>query len=202
MPTGYTQPLSERDVSLADFALRCARAFGATVELREEPLDANLPPLFEVPSFYYERLTGAQVRVAELANMTLEDAGKACGVEFIKEMRHRGEQVRKILAFATRHAKLVEEVNAWEPPTDDHKGLKTFMMEQLKLVKDEADPSYYQTPLFAKDAKRWLDDQRKQAFEELEYRQKAIKEQEDLVASRNAWITALRNSLVPTTKET
>lgn len=201
MPTGYTQPLCERDVSLADFALRCARAFGATVEQRDESLDAAIPPAFEVPAFYYERLAGAQARVAELANMTLEDAGKACGVEFIKEMRHRGEQVRRIQAFAARRAKLLEEVEDWEPPTDDHKGLKAFMLEQLAKVKDEADPSYYQTPIFTKDAKRWLEDQRKQAFEELEYRQKVLKEQEALVASRNAWLTALRSSLSVKPKE-
>lgn len=42
MPTGCTAKLHEDDQSFRDFALTCARAFGATIAMREEPLDA--PP--------------------------------------------------------------------------------------------------------------------------------------------------------------
>ena len=43
MPTGYTADIYEgNDVSFRDFALKCARAFGACIEQRDD--DANDKP--------------------------------------------------------------------------------------------------------------------------------------------------------------
>lgn len=44
MPTGYTYPVCEGKITeFPDFALSCARAFGALISMREEPMDAPLP---------------------------------------------------------------------------------------------------------------------------------------------------------------
>lgn len=41
MPTGYTADIKD-GITFRDFALRCARAFGATIMQRDE--DISIPP--------------------------------------------------------------------------------------------------------------------------------------------------------------
>lgn len=53
MPTGYTAAFSDRDVPFREFALQCARAFGACIMQRDD--NPNDPPKHrEVSAFYQE----------------------------------------------------------------------------------------------------------------------------------------------------
>lgn len=58
MPTGLTNPIYEgrENFTFEDFAMRCARNFGAFVDLRDEPLDMeiDIDKHFQ-PSGYYHR---------------------------------------------------------------------------------------------------------------------------------------------------
>lgn len=55
MPTGYTYPVAEEKVdTLAEFALQCARAFGACVTMRDEPSNKPIPEEFK-PSLHYQK---------------------------------------------------------------------------------------------------------------------------------------------------
>ena len=61
MPTGYTEDIyNGKDVTFKDFALKCARAFGACVHQRDD--DANDPPKLREPNtgYYEERLKKAK----------------------------------------------------------------------------------------------------------------------------------------------
>jgi hypothetical protein len=46
MPTGYTAPIAD-GMTFEQFALGCARAFGALVTMRDEPSDAPIPERLE-----------------------------------------------------------------------------------------------------------------------------------------------------------
>ena len=53
MPTGYTLELYDgKDITFEEFVLKCARAFGALINMRDEPRDAPIPERFE-PSYYH-----------------------------------------------------------------------------------------------------------------------------------------------------
>ena len=58
MPTGYTAPIyeGEENFTFKKFAMRCARNFGALIEMRGEPLDAEIDfdKCFQ-PSDYYKK---------------------------------------------------------------------------------------------------------------------------------------------------
>ena len=44
MPTGYTYDLYDgKDIEFPDFVMKCARAFGALIEIRDDPMDAAIP---------------------------------------------------------------------------------------------------------------------------------------------------------------
>ena len=55
MPTGYTSKIGD-DQSFKDFALRCARNFGANILMRDDPMDAEIKK-YEVEPYYMNRLT-------------------------------------------------------------------------------------------------------------------------------------------------
>jgi hypothetical protein len=76
MPTGYTAKLVESGQTFEEFVLTCARAFGALIELRDEPLDAPIPETLEPHSYYAEAVVEAKKRLTNLLDMPEEEREK------------------------------------------------------------------------------------------------------------------------------
>jgi hypothetical protein len=57
MPTGYTAKLMEEGQSFPEFAMRCARNFGALIMMRDESLDVPIPEQFEPSDYYRKKLS-------------------------------------------------------------------------------------------------------------------------------------------------
>ena len=70
MPTGYTATLMEKGQDFPDFVLLCARAMGATIMLRDEPLDAPIPE-FQPSDYSAKQLEESK---EELARLLADDA--------------------------------------------------------------------------------------------------------------------------------
>jgi hypothetical protein len=69
MPTGYTEGVSKGEITdFKVYALRCARAFGACVMLRDEPVTDEIPE-FEPSDYHQKRLKEAQTQLAEFNAM-------------------------------------------------------------------------------------------------------------------------------------
>ena len=64
MPTGYTSDIYDgKDISFREYALKCARNFGAYVEMRDSSLDTEMPTEFEPSTYYRDKLDEALKRV-------------------------------------------------------------------------------------------------------------------------------------------
>jgi len=60
MPTGYTYPVVEGKITeFSDFALSCARAFGALITMRDDPHDTPIPETFEPSDYNAKKLAEA-----------------------------------------------------------------------------------------------------------------------------------------------
>ena len=70
MPTGYTAKIADGQ-TFEEFILSCARAFGALVEMRDEPADAPIPEEFK-PSAYHTTQIG--VARAKMGGNSHDDA--------------------------------------------------------------------------------------------------------------------------------
>jgi len=131
MPTGYTVCV-EKGASFREFALRCARGMGACLTLRDEPLDKPLPTKI-VPSDYHARgIVEAEKDLAELKSMTDEAVSLKCRYEYDKALLDKEEGVRENLALRNKYMAMKAAVNEWIPPSKEHLGLKTLMLEQLR----------------------------------------------------------------------
>lgn len=130
MPTGYTADI-EKDISFEDFALHCARAFGACASQRDNPKNER-PKLMEVDSVYSKWLVEVKEEVETLSAMTPTQR-QAYGDKIIKErIDSRQEYFNKKIVLRNKYEAMLEKVKAWNPPTSNHIELKNFMIGQIQ----------------------------------------------------------------------
>ena len=75
MPTGYTDAIKD-GITFQQFAMNCARAFGACVTMRDDPSDKPIPERFEPSAWHKERLGDAYAALSELDKMGISEAGR------------------------------------------------------------------------------------------------------------------------------
>ena len=194
MPTGYTADVQDGKVTdFRTFARRCARAMGALIGLRDEPMDAPIPGEFAPSSYNEQGLAKAKTRLAELDAMTPGEAVAACEQANKEATQQERESQERTAITRSRYEWMLEKARAWAPPTASHEGLKTFMVEQLeesiKFDCFELDPSEAQEP------GEWYATQQKNVMRDIGRHAEGDAEEKQRTASRNRWLRALRESL-------
>ena len=83
MPTGYTcDVVSGKIDTFEKFALQCARAFGATITMRDDPFDAPIPEKFEPSDYNLKRLIEVKHELKRLQSLTAEQIEAECEAEY------------------------------------------------------------------------------------------------------------------------
>lgn len=190
MATGYTYPVTRGEITtLKDYALSCARAFGALVHMRDMPSDAPIPD--EVPAstkFYNDKLAETEKFLINLPNL---DAEAAAAADYEVRLKSHEEYVASEAESMQRCKDMLAQVEAWET---DAEGIKDFMLEQLHLTIGEGH-SYNPPPPTRLTGAEWLESQRVRALEDIAYCTRQRDEELARTADRNRWLKALRESL-------
>lgn len=204
MPTGYyTAPILEGDgITFERFAMRCARAFGALVNMREDSMDAEIPRTFD-PSTYNS--DGEKAQRAELARLDAMDADAR--TEFGREARDAArkrcrESIARNKANKARLDEMTTRVLAWVPPSPDHQEMKTFMLEQItETLKWDGSDKHEQEELARlekKDLREYWQDSRAVTVRSIEYHVENQRSENERAAMRTKWVAQLRESLKAT----
>ena len=195
MPTGYTATLCEKGQSFNDFVLTCARAMGACVMMRDDPLGPDIPE-FKPTDCYAKELKEAKARLRKLRSMD-ETAATAHGaklrnekIKLYEDMIARSEEQNR------RLAEMKIAVESWAPPTGDHDGLKKFMLDQIATSYDET--TYYADAL--RDAKRispslYFEHAVAEAERDIVRMDEENAKEVERTNARNAWVRELKASL-------
>lgn len=144
MPTGYTaQILDGKITTFKEFAKLCMRAFGATIHMRDESLECEYEP--RIPSDYHlKALKYCQEELKFLSEMSDDEIIEKKRSEILNDIEYHN---KKIVESENNYQKLntiLLDVRMWEPPTEDHKGIKKFMEEQItETLKYDADSKYH-----------------------------------------------------------
>lgn len=193
MPTGYTAAIAD-GITFREFVLRCARAFGASVTMRDEPTDAPIPERFEPSEWYAQRAQAASRRLDELAALRPEDAEARAESDYRERAAEREQRVAQTAALRAKYEAMLAEVNAWEPPTPDHVELKRFMGEQIaESLRFDCWAEWVAPRRLTGD--EWLALETERARHDLENSEKHHAEEVERTEKRNAWLKALRESL-------
>ncbi len=197
MPTGYTAELMEKGQDFKTFVMRCSRAFGALIELRDEALDAPIPEEFK-PSTYSSdalaRAVGQRQRLEAMSNDERTRFGLREQAGLIKSLK---ASLEKDQAENARLNGMEEQVKAWQPPSADHKELKAFMLEQIKISKH--DLIYCKASIAEAEKKAPVDfyaDAAIRAEQDIAYYTKQLKDDQKRANERTLWVKQLRDSLL------
>lgn len=193
MPTGYTADVANGKItSFKEFALLCARNFGALINMRDEPLDAPIPEQFEPWPYYFEQLEATKQQLAHIEQATDEECEVAANNAYQDRVEANERCDASFDAENDRYEAMRLQVESWEPPTDDHRNLKKFMLEQLATSRNSK--SNYPPP-----AKKSGADYRREKIEQLKARivtyEKEWADEVERTKKRNEWVRQLRESL-------
>ena len=74
MPTGYTMILTEeKEIDFKEFALRCARNFGALIMMRDEPMDKEIPEEFPVSDYHSKKLNECMEQLEQFKALSYKE---------------------------------------------------------------------------------------------------------------------------------
>lgn len=198
MPTGFTSLMYEnKPQTFREFAMSCARNFGAFVMVRDSPLSEEVPQSFAPSTYNAEAAERARLELAEVEGMTADEATAAARRECDAQVAQREEWAKGRRELRNRYEAMLIQARRWEPPTSAHQGVKDFMIQQLEesIKFDCAD--YAQEPPILYGGDQWRERRvasLRRSIAESETRQL---EENARCASRNLWIKHLIDSLAP-----
>lgn len=194
MPTGYTYPVADGKITeFSDFALLCARGFGALITMRDDAMDAPIPEAIAPETKYYdERIATDSKRMGEVQAMTVADAETSAIEEHRQALASRAKYLADKDAEAARLNAMLAKVRAWTPPGPDHTEMKKFMIEQLTMSL----PGDYAPAIPALlDWSSWRQKEIDRLADSVVRNQKERDREIERARTRTEWVRALRSSL-------
>lgn len=197
MPTGYTAYVQDGTITeFKDFALLCARAFGALVTMRDEPNSTPIPERLEPSNKYYDdQIAECEARLATLKAMSPDEVRVASLDAHAKAMEAWHERRRKRLETKRRYLAMLDKVKAWHPPTPDHSELAAFMIRQLQESIEVDTSGKWDNEPITLAGEAWRQAEIRETESQLNYAIKHRAEEIARTAERNEWLSALRASL-------
>lgn len=196
MPTGYTSRIAD-GATFNEFVMSCAREMDALVMTRDEPMDAPIPERFEPSDYHEKKLVEAQAELERLKKITIDEADKQAGIEFMEEWDRHEKAMQNKAELRQKYESMLAQVNAWKPPSPDHEGFKRFMAEQITdSIEFDCDERYYlENPPMRLSAADWLNKKVANAFKDINYHRKGRDEEILRTDGRNTWLKLLRESI-------
>jgi len=194
MSTGYTSDIVN-DISFEKFVLRCARAFGALITMREDPWDDEIPDEF-IPSDYHKReLIDINSKLKSLKNMSMEEINRKSSLEYIKVIESYNERQTDVNNLKDKYLLMLIKVKNWNPPTIDHQELKRFMIQQIEdSIKFDCNLTYDKEPICL-DGKMWLKKEVDNYLWDINYHIEQYKEEVERCEMQTKWVKQLKESL-------
>jgi hypothetical protein len=196
MPTGYTTSIKD-GISFKDFIMQCARAMGACISMRDDPLDKPIPDKFEPSIWHKERIKETREALETLDKLLASELEWKGKQEYEKNEKQNRESIENMIDLRIKYKTMLIQVRDWQPPTSDHQDLKDFMIEQITGSIDfDCDTSYYEKKeITLLTGQQWLEKEKARLLRDLTYHGKEDMEELERVSGRNHWIKALRDSL-------
>lgn len=194
MPTGYTAAIAD-GITFKEYALTCARAFGALVSMRDEPHDAPIPKELKPSDYHKKEALKARNELEALKNMSLAECSRKAKAEYSQLLKAHKEYIANKESLKRKYLDMLGQVLRFEPPSDAHIEFCKFMIDQIKRSIDfDCDTSFSVKPT-VRTGKEWKSENIYRLEKNLAYHEKEYTEECARVAERNLWIKQLRDGL-------
>lgn len=199
MPTGYTHKVRDGEITeFAEFAKRCARGMGALITMRDESPDAPFPAEIKPDTGYHDRaIADAEAKLTEFRKRTDEEWLQAARSDYEERLDSWRKIKQEKALYRQRYETMLAHVQAWDPPTEEHVGLKKFMIEQLTGSIDfdcSFEEKIWPRPTLL-SVEQFAAQEMTRIQNDLAYHRKARREEIDRAEGRTQWIRQLLDSL-------
>ncbi|RPI58299.1 MAG: hypothetical protein EHM48_10330, partial [Planctomycetaceae bacterium] len=100
--------------------------------MRDDPADAPIPDEVKPSTHHADRLAEALKERAELLKLTQNDIDQRAQDAHREALIRHYKQISKDRTLRMKYELMLERVRNWTPPSTEHVGLKTFMIEQIE----------------------------------------------------------------------
>ena len=196
MPTGITSDIANgKTVSVNDFILECARQFGGLMHMRDAPPRTPIKLREWDKDYYDRRLDTATEELNRFSKMSPEEAQRLVDEHHKEELERYRTKLKDKAELEKKYMKMMRQVAAWEPPTEEHHKLKEFAINQLKeSVKWDCSTSYMTEPKKL-SAAEYIEMKISSAKRDIEIITKSRQDEKKRVDDNNKWVTDLLDSL-------
>ena len=171
MPTGYTAGIIDGEITTFEqFAIQCTRAFGATIHMRDNPMDSPYEP--RTPSDYHTNsIQSKRERLEEIESMSDEKIVEDFNTQLGEDLKYHQTKMEEDKRNLEKLNSMLESAKSWVPPTEDHQPFRNFMIEQIEsTIKVDGDPSYHVNKMVG------IKKQMEEGINPKEYREETIQE--------------------------
>ena len=196
MPTGYTCGIADGTVTtFEEYALTCARAFGATIMLRDEPLSSEIPE-FKPSPYHQEQLAESMEELIKIQT--------ASNAELIAKWRawrdKRLDSAKKGIADReeqkARYERMLADAKRFVAPTESHQEYAKFICKQLEeSIEFDCSIGYYDEMLTVPSVEEWKQETISDLQRSIEYHQIGWADEVARVDQRNEWVKQLREAI-------
>ena len=196
MPTGYTADIGKKEnVSFREFALKCSRAFGALVEMRDEPMDAPIPSEFKPSSYHKDEFAEACKVFYGSVGMRNDEAERLANEDYVSQLESYAEDVEKDRALAVKYGRMLAKVAKWQSPSPDHDNYRNFMISQLEKSLQDDCGYEHEAPKKLTGAE-YRSNLVEEAKRDMDYHKKEFVEEVKRAKERTKWVQNLMRSLL------
>jgi len=205
MSTGFTSEI-EKGISFKKFAMNCARAFGACIEMRDDPHDKEIPQEFKPSDYHLRGLEDAKQELRSFEKMSFKTAKK----QYLDSIKKRKDDalnsLEKKRELQRKYESMLVEIQNWVPPSSEHVNMKDFMIKQVTdsiewdCSGDYGDRVLQELDMEVKQGtdisvKKWLAEMINSAQKKVKYHEEDYAKEVETCRKRTEWIQLLRDSL-------
>lgn len=203
MPTGYTAGIIDGKIkTFKQFATQCIRNFGAAIHMRDEPWGKPYKPR-EPSAYYTDEIKDAQERLTAFEKMSDGAIMAERKAEIEKDKKYHHDKITEAQKTEARLNKFLDEARKYTPPTDQHTGIKTFMVQQItETIKFDCRTEYHNEAiqrlneeLETMTAKTVRKDKRDDALKDLKYAREHYELELKACNESNEWAQKFFDSL-------
>lgn len=149
MATGYTHDVQNGKITDFDtFAKQCIRAMGVCIMQRDDGADAKLETTFKASQYSAKRAVKDRQELMKFASMNAAQILSWGKKEKTQNIKYHKDRIAQAMQEKERYEVMLGKVLGWTPPTKEHDGFKSFMIEQLKTSIDfDCDTEYHEKEL-------------------------------------------------------
>lgn len=198
MPTGYTCDIA-KGITFKEYALGCARAFGALVTMRDDPSDAAIPDTFEPSSCYRLKAESETKELENILRMTPEETQAAAAFHYAEEKERLERHLSESAALMEKYGSMLKSVEAYIPPSLEHVEFKKFMESQItESIRFDGMSDYYSRALAQLrplSGQEWRRQKEQELKRSIAYQNEQQAAEDERSANRTRWVQQLKASL-------